>query len=134
MEKAIGIGGVFMRVRDPQALATWYREALGINTYSDDVPDPERIWWQEAGPTVWSPFPTDTDYFGRREQQVMINLRVRDLDAMLTQLRDRGATVIDDVQAMDGVGRFGWVEDPEGNRIELWEQAPEAREKPEASF
>jgi predicted enzyme related to lactoylglutathione lyase len=119
-----------MRAQDPGALGRWYREALGIDTYSDDVPESERVWWQEAGPTVWSPFPSDTDYFGRREQQVMINIRVRNLDAMLDQVRGMGATVVDDVQVMEGIGRFGWIEDPEGNRVELWEQAPEAQQKP----
>ena len=64
-----------------------------------------------------------TDYFGSPAQQVMLNFRVRDLDAMLAQLRDRGTDVAGDVQEMDGVGRFGWVTDPEGNRIELWQPA-----------
>jgi predicted enzyme related to lactoylglutathione lyase len=125
MERAIGIGGVFIRARDPDALARWYRDALGINVYSEDVPEEERVWRQEAGPTVWSAFVADTDYFGRREQQVMINLRVPDLDAMLAQVRERGAIVVDEVQEMEGLGLFGWVEDPEGNRIELWQAAPE---------
>jgi predicted enzyme related to lactoylglutathione lyase len=127
MERATGIGGVFMRARDPQALARWYREQLGIDTYSEDAPG---TWIQEAGPTVWAPFPTDTDYFGRREQGWMINLRVRDLDAMLAQLRANGASIPEEVQEMEGLGRFGWVEDPEGNRIELWQPAPEASPEP----
>ena len=123
MEKAVGIGGVFMRAKDPGALAKWYRDQLGIDTYSDEAAG---TWWQEAGPTVWAPFPTDTDYFGRREQGWMINLRVRDLDAMRAQLRANGATVLEQTEEMDEIGRFGWVEDPEGNRIELWQPAPEA--------
>jgi predicted enzyme related to lactoylglutathione lyase len=129
MERVVGIGGVQMRARDPNALARWYRESLGINTYADDVPEPERVWFQEAGPTVFSPAPADTEYFGRN-QQVMLNLRVRDLDAMVEQLRGLGTTMVDEIQAMDEVGRFQWIEDPEGNRIELWEPAPEAMEKP----
>jgi predicted enzyme related to lactoylglutathione lyase len=123
MERAVGIGGVFMRAKDPQALARWYRDQLGIDTYSDEA---DGTWWQEEGPTVWAPFPTDTDYFGRREQGWMINVRVRDLDAMQAQLRANGATVLEETQEMADVGRFGWVEDPEGNRIELWQPAPEA--------
>jgi predicted enzyme related to lactoylglutathione lyase len=129
VEKVVGIGGIQMRSRDPNALARWYREALGISTYADDVPEPERVWWQEAGPTVVSPAAADTEYFGRN-QQVMLNLRVRDLDAMVEQLRGLGTTLIDEVQVMDEVGRFQWIEDTEGNRIELWEPAPEAMEKP----
>jgi len=127
VERATGIGGLFVRSTDPAAMARWYREALGIDTYSDEQGD---VWRQEAGPTIWSPFPRDTTYFGRPEQAFMVNVRVRDLDAMLAQVRALGATVIDDIQVMDGIGRFGWVEDPEGNRIELWEPAPEALEPP----
>jgi predicted enzyme related to lactoylglutathione lyase len=78
---------------------------------------------------VWAPFPADTDYFGRPEQSWMINFRVRDLDAMLTQLRAAGVNVDDEVQVMDGIGRFGWASDPEGNRIELWEPAPESMQR-----
>lgn len=63
------------------------------------------------------------DYFGSRAQQTMINFRVRDLDAMLTQLRAKGADVAEETQDMEGVGRFGWATDPEGNRIELWQPA-----------
>ena len=127
MERAVGIGGVFMRSSDPAALARWYTENLGVTAYSEESAG---TWWQEAGPTVWSPFAADTDYFGRREQGWMINFRVRDLDAMLAQLRAAGATVDDEIQTMDGIGRFGWGSDPEGNRFELWEPAPEAMEEP----
>ena len=97
----------------------WYVDNLGLTDFNTE------IWQQEAGPTVFSPFASDTDYFGRRDQQTMINFRVNDLDAMLTQLRAADADVDDEVQTMDGVGRFGWVTDPEGNRIELWQPEPE---------
>jgi predicted enzyme related to lactoylglutathione lyase len=127
MERAVGIGGVFMRTKDPQALARWYRDQLGIDTYSEEA---DGVWWQEAGPTVWAPFPADTDYFGRPEQGWMINVRVRDLDAMRAQLRASGATVLENTEEMAGLGRFGWVQDPEGNRIELWEPAAEALIRP----
>ena len=75
-------------------------------------------------PTVFAPFDADTDYFGSRRQQAMLNFRVRDLDAMLTQLRARGAGVADETHDVDGIGRFGWVTDPEENRVELWEPTP----------
>ena len=127
MEKATGIGGFFIRTSDPIRLARWYREALGIDTYSEEQ---DGVWRQEAGPTVVSPFSQDTDYFGRREQGYMLNVRVTNLDAMLAQLRGMGAVVIDDLQAMEGIGRFGWCEDPDGNRIELWEPAAEALTPP----
>jgi predicted enzyme related to lactoylglutathione lyase len=76
---------------------------------------------QEPGVTVFATFESDTDYFGPRTQQTMLNFRVRDLEAILAQLRSKGADVAEETQDMDGVGRFGWVTDPEGNRIELWQ-------------
>ena len=123
MERVTGIGGVFLRSRDPNALARWYTEHLGIDAFSEET---DATWWQDAGPTVWAPFPEDTEYFGRREQGWMINFRVTDLDGILAQLRDAGVPVDGDVQVLDGIGRFGWATDPEGNRFELWEPAPEA--------
>ena len=127
MERVLGIGGFFFRAKDPKALAQWYRDALGIDVYSEDH---DTTWFPAAGPTVFAPFAADTDYFGPSGQGFMFNLRVRDLDAMLEQLRTLGAKVEDDTQAMDGVGRFGWAFDPEGHKIELWEPAPEAMQPP----
>ena len=117
MEHVLGIGGHFLRAKDPAALSAWYRERLGLDT------DENGLWRQEPGPTVFAAFDSDTDYFGSRAQQVMLNFRVRDLDAMLAQLRAQGTDVAGETQEMDGVGRFGWVTDPEGNRIELWQPA-----------
>jgi predicted enzyme related to lactoylglutathione lyase len=78
---------------------------------------------RKTGPTVFATFESGTDYFGSRTQQAMLNFRVRDLDAMLAQLRAKGADVAEETQDMEGVGRFGWVTDPEGNRVELWQPA-----------
>jgi len=117
MERVLGIGGYFMRAKDPEALKEWYQSNLGLED-SEDGP-----WMQEAGHTVFAPFDEDTDYFGSRSQQTMLNFRVGDLDAMLAQLREAGADVADETQDMDGIGSFGWVTDPEGNRIELWQPA-----------
>lgn len=118
MEKATGIGGLFFRARDPEALAAWYAEHLGIDPVGDTG-----AWKQEAGPTVFSPFEADTEYFGRMDQQWMANFRVNDLDAMLAQLRAAGVNVDERLEVMEGIGRFGWATDPEGNRFELWEPA-----------
>ena len=115
MERVVGIGGYFLRSKDPAALGLWYRDNLGLDI------DEHGQWHQQPGPTVFAAFEADTDYFGSPSQQTMLNFRVSDLAAMLAQLRERGADVVDDLQAMDGVGRFGWVTDPEGNRIELWQ-------------
>ena len=107
----------FMRATDPATLGAWYRDCLGLDA------DEHGLWRPEAGPMVFATFESETDYFGARAQQAMINFRVRDLDAMLAQLRAGGADVAGETQDMDGVGRFGWVTDPEGNRIELWQPA-----------
>lgn len=115
MQRVTGIGGFFFRARDPAGLAAWYAANLGISST-----DSAWSWSQQAGPTVFAPFPTDTDYFGRLEQQTMLNFRVDDLDAMLEQLRAAGATVDDEV-AEASYGRFGHAVDPEGNRFELWQ-------------
>jgi predicted enzyme related to lactoylglutathione lyase len=112
-----GIGGHFLRAADPAALTAWYRDCLGLDI------DEHGLWHQEAGPTVFAAFDSDTGYFGSRTQQSMLNFRVRDLDAMLAQLRTKGADIAGEPQEMEGVGRFAWVTDPEGNRIELWQPA-----------
>lgn len=129
MQRVTGIGGAFFRASRPAETARWYEEHLGVAVTPDDAGDSP--WWQEEGPTVWAPFPADTDYFGRPDQAWMINFRVEDLDAMLAQLRDAGAEVDDRVEEMPGIGRFGWASDPEGNRFELWQPAPEALVRPE---
>jgi predicted enzyme related to lactoylglutathione lyase len=117
MEHVLGIGGHFMRALDPAALAAWYRDCLGLDA------DANGMWQQEPGPTVFATFESGTDYFGPGAQQTMLNFRVRDLDAMLAQLRAKGADVAEETQDMDGVGSFGWVTDPEGHRVELWQPA-----------
>ncbi len=114
MERVLGIGGYFVRASDPAALTAWYRDVLGLDL------DVHGLWQPDAGPTVFAAFERASDYFPGA-QQTMLNFRVRDLDAMLAQVRAAGGTVTDEVQDMDGVGRFGWVSDPDGNRIELWQ-------------
>jgi len=117
MERVLGVGGYFLRAGDPVALARWYRECLGLDV------DERGSWRQEPGPAVFATFERETEYFGSPSQQTMLNLRVRDLDAMLAQLRAYGADVAEHTEELDGVGRFGWVTDPEGNRVELWQPA-----------
>jgi predicted enzyme related to lactoylglutathione lyase len=117
MERVLGIGGYFLRATDPEALGAWYRECLGLEA------DENGLWQPGAGPTVFATFESETDYLGPRSQGTMINFRVGDLDAMLAQLRTKGADVAGDPQEMEGIGRFAWVTDPEGNRIELWQPA-----------
>ena len=119
MEKVVGIGGVFFKARDPKALVAWYREHLGVPV------EPGQIYGTFASTaageqTVWTAFPADTSNFGPGPVSHMVNYRVRNLDAMLAQLRAGGAQVEDKVEDYD-FGRFGWAKDPEGNRFELWE-------------
>ena len=117
MERVTGIGGVFFRTGDPGQITSWYEHHLGV----DCGPGGDVVWQQQAGPTVWAPFPPDSEYLGRPEQQVMINFRVRNLDAMLAQLHDAGIEPDDEVVDEAGIGRFAHVRDPAGTRVELWE-------------
>jgi glyoxylase I family protein len=117
MEKVTGIGGLFFRAQDPKALARWYQEHLGVSPVPSKADDP--VWEQEAGPTVFAPFPESTEYFGDRQKFWMVNFRVRDLEKMAAQLRAAGVEV--KVEEPDPTGRFAHLQDPEGNPIELWQ-------------
>jgi glyoxylase I family protein len=118
MEKVTGIGGFFFRSRDPKALADWYERHLGINPVPTSYDG--AAWEQEAGTTVFAPFPTDTKMFGRDSQQWMINFRVRSLAAMAAQLQQAGIAVEVDPTVYPN-GLFASLNDPEGNPIQLWE-------------
>lgn len=123
MKRVTGIGGVFFKARDPRALGAWYAKHLGI---------PVEEWggaafrWGSpespatAGTTVWGPFKEDTEYFAPSKSAFMINYRVEDLHALLAVLRSEGCQVDDKVEESE-YGKFGWVMDPEGNKIELWQ-------------
>jgi predicted enzyme related to lactoylglutathione lyase len=125
MEKVRGIGGVFLKAKNPEMMAVWYETHLGIsfegNTYAI-------LKWREAmqeteNPvTVFSFFPDDTSYFSPSTSQFMINFRVNNLDAMLKQLQNAGVEVMPEITE-DSNGRFGRILDPEGNNIELWQPA-----------
>jgi len=118
MQKVTGIGGFFFRSKDPKALNLWYQQHLGISTIPETY-DAEP-WTQEAGPTAWAAFSQDTKMFGRPEQQWMVNFRVRDLAAMVAQLRAAGIAVEVDPETYPN-GLFAQLADPEGNPIQLWE-------------
>ena len=124
MERVTGIGGVFFKANDRAALLAWYREHLGLRSLPDD--DAVVLRWRDAdqperlGSTTWALFDAETTYFDPSRSPFMVNYRVRDLDAMLDQLRSAGVQVDDRIEDA-GFGRFGWAMDPEGNRFELWE-------------
>jgi predicted enzyme related to lactoylglutathione lyase len=123
MRRVTGIGGIFFKSRDPKALGEWYRRHLGL-----DIEDWGGVVFRWASPenpsgtgtTVWSPFDEQTTYFAPSQASFMINYRVDDLRALLAQLRDEGCAVDDRVEESE-LGKFGWVMDPEGRRLELWQ-------------
>ena len=131
---ALGVGGVFFRTENPAKLAAWYHEHLGLDVEG---------WGATSGAsfspaampansfTVWGAFPADTEYFGDARQSFMINLVVDDLDAALGNVAAGGAQVVEEREEHD-FGRFGWFEDPEGNRVELWEPPDELPEDEES--
>ena len=122
MARVTGIGGIFLRARDPKALSHWYANNLGVKL--SDYGGATFLWTDEVpattGMTTWSLFPSDTNYFGSPTQQAMVNYRVDDLDELLVQLKAAGVT-IDPKREDADYGRFAWITDPEGNRIELWQ-------------
>lgn len=127
MKRVTGIGGVFFKAKDPKALGEWYRTHLGLQVeewggvafrWADDG----RI---AQGTTIWSPFKEDTTYFAPSAASFMVNYRVDDLHALLAKLREEGCAVDDKVDESE-YGKFGWVMDPEGNKLELW-QPPEGQ-------
>ena len=119
MAKVIGLGGIFFKSRDPGALTAWYAQHLGLEPeawggarFREDASRP--------GYLLWTPFPADTTYFEPSQQPYMINFRVDDLDGLLARLRAEGVQVDERVDRSE-YGAFGWIMDPEGNRIELWQ-------------
>jgi predicted enzyme related to lactoylglutathione lyase len=123
MARAVGFGGVFLKASDPKKLSAWYAEHLGIPSQDGGslaFDGPESL-----GMTVFAHFPESTKYFGEGQQQTMVNFRVDDLDGLLAQLASAGARIDPNREDYD-YGRFAWIWDPEGNRVELWEPVPAA--------
>lgn len=126
MKRVTGIGGIFFHAQDPVALRAWYKRHLGIDVqdwggagfrWTDDEGNPV------GGTTVWSIGTAGSDYFAPSRAVFMINYRVADLHALLKALREEGCNVLDKVDESE-FGKFGWVMDPEGNKVELWEPPP----------
>ena len=122
MARVTGVGGVFLKAGDPKALAAWYAKHLGLVpseyggvsfAWTDEVP-------AGTGMTTWSTFPESSTYFGAGPQRTMINYRVDDLDALLVELEAAGVE-IDPKRDSASYGKFAWITDPEGNRLELWQ-------------
>lgn len=122
MKRVVGVGGIFFKARDPEALRAWYQRHLGIDVEAwGGAAFP---WNRPDGVTVWSIFPESSEYFAPSRAPFMVNFVVEDLQAVLAALRAEGCEVDPKVDTSE-FGAFGWVMDPEGNRVELW-QPPEA--------
>jgi predicted enzyme related to lactoylglutathione lyase len=123
MNRVLGIGGIFIKAKDPAVMKAWYRLHLGMDIQewggtTFDWPSPDRP--TEKGTTAWSLFPQDSKYFDPSTAPFMVNYRVENLDALISALRAEGCQVDEKTDSSE-YGKFGWVMDPEGNRIELWE-------------
>jgi predicted enzyme related to lactoylglutathione lyase len=127
-QHVLGVGGIFFKAEDPEKLAAWYKDHLGLavedyggvtfRESQNESDSPKRQAY-----LVWSPFPSDTTYFAPSSKPFMINFRVANLDELLAELRSKGVAV-DEKTEKSEFGYFGWAMDPEGNRIELWEPPP----------
>ena len=123
--RVTGIGGLFFKSKDPNSIKEWYGKHLGlpVDNYGCS------FWWKDKegndAMTQWSPFKEDTEYFKPSEKQFMMNFRVENLEELLKVLKEEGVTIVGKMEEYD-YGKFGWILDPEGNKIELWEPVDSA--------
>ena len=129
-KRVIGIGGLFFKSSNPEASKEWYRKHLGFDTDQWGC----TFWWKDKEgkncSTQWSPFPKDTDYFAPSPKDFMFNYRVENLEELLKVLKEEGVTILGKMESYD-YGKFGWIMDHDGNKIELWEPVDSAFEKGE---
>ena len=118
--RVTGLGGFFFKTEDPKELKNWYGKHLGLPV--DDYGC--TFWWKDKEgndcSTQWSPFAKDTTYFQPSKKELMMNFRVENLVELLAVLKEEGVTVVGEIEEYE-YGKFGWIVDPEGNKIELWE-------------
>ncbi len=130
MKRVTGIGGVFFKTKDPQKTRDWYQKHLGLETDAYGT----SFEWRQAedankkGFTAWSPFQENTDYFGKSEQEYMVNYRVENLEFLVDELRKEGVEIVDEIQSFE-YGKFVHIKDVEGKRVELWEPVDEEYDK-----
>jgi hypothetical protein len=119
MKRVTGLGGVFFKSENPKELNSWYQKHLGIGGLFkwNDLEKPDA---KEPAQTIWSPFKNDTTYFSPSEKPFMLNYRVENLVELLNVLREEGIQIVGEIEE-HSYGKFGWIMDPEGNKIELWE-------------
>jgi len=123
--RVTGIGGIFFKSKDPEAARNWYNEHLGFDTNQWG----SSFWWKDKrgndASTQWCPFKDDTTYFEPSEKEFMMNFRVENLEELMAALQAEGVQVLGEIQSIEE-GKFAWILDPEGNKIELWEPNDEA--------
>lgn len=129
-KKVTGIGGIFFKCKNPELTSDWYRHHLGLQT---DAYGTSFAWRKADKPeekaySAWSPFPSNTTYFGESGQEFMINLRVENLEALLKELNKEGVKVLGEIQEFE-YGKFAHILDPDGRKLELWEANDEEYEK-----
>jgi len=130
MKRVTGIGGLFFKSKDPEKSREWYRKHLGIQSgqYGGTFEWRHADRKENKGYTAWGPFSDDTEYFKPSDKEFMINYRVDNLEKLLEVLREEGVEVVGEIEKFD-YGKFGWVMDPDGQKIELWEPNDEVYEK-----
>ena len=122
MKRTTGLGGLFFKCKDPATMRSWYRKHLGIDSEDWGF----SFLWRELdrpekrGYTVWNPFPETTNYFAPSQKPLMMNFRVDDMDALLVELEKEGIELVGEPVTEEN-GKFAWIMDPEGHKIELWE-------------
>ena len=119
-KRVTGLGGFFFKSKDPDKAKAWYGKHLGLPVDAYGC----TFWWKDKEgndcSTQWSPFKEDTKYFQPSEKQFMMNFRVENLEELLVTLKEEGVTIVGEMETYS-YGKFGWILDPEGNKIELWE-------------
>ncbi|RZS99038.1 VOC family protein [Aquimarina brevivitae] len=124
MEKRVtGFGGIFFKSKDPKQIKAWYGKHLGlpVNEYGCTFQWKDKEEGKD-GSTQWSPFKEDTTYFAPSEKEFMMNFRVENLEKLIAVLKEEGVIIVGEIESYE-YGKFGWILDPEGNKIELWEPA-----------
>ncbi len=123
--RVTGLGGFFFKTEDPDKIKQWYKKHLGLNTDQYGC----TFWWKDKEgndcSTQWSPMNADTSYFQPSDSQFMMNFRVENLVELLAALKKEGVTVVGKIEEYE-YGKFGWILDPDGNKLELWEPIDKA--------
>lgn len=132
MAGVIGIGGIFLKYKNPKEMQKWYKEVLGMTTNDYGVLFSFNHTAEQVGYLQLSPFEENSDYFGDKKQQAMLNLRVSNMEEFREELIAYKVKIVDEIESYE-YGKFLHIEDPEGNRIELWEPVDEVFTKTEKS-